>query len=266
MNTQFLMAQYDADLPEIDGREHYSSGRLVAGLFFISVMSALLVWGVRTLMDPETLPVRNVRIQGEFRHLSPEALQSIVTGVVRGGFFNVNVETIRNVLFQNPWVHRVTVRRVWPDSLSVQVMEQTAIARWGEQGLINSHAELFSPDKRTFPVNLPVFTGPADTYSLLLDRFMQIRSALKRSNLKIAGLTLNDRGAWAFKLVDGPTVILGRKNVSNRVERFARYTSSALGNKLKQIEIVDLRYTNGFAVRWRQERSFRLESGQDNHG
>lgn len=266
MSTHILTASYKEKTKVVDGGNLQRWKSIVTGTLFILALLVLLVSAGSLLMDPQTLPVKKVRVEGDFRRLSPESLQTTVTEVVRGGFFNVNVEMIKESLFQNPWVYKVTVRRIWPDALSVKVTEQTAIARWGEQGLINLQAEFFAPPKETFPKNLPVLMGPGDSYAILLEQFIQIRDALAARRLQVSGLTLNDRRAWQFELVNGPLVILGRQDVDRRVERFTDYVTTRLANRLSQIKSIDMRYTNGFAVQWQKSSSDIVELGQENHG
>ncbi len=250
----------------IDEKRNQDLRLFIAGMILISIIFVLFIWGGLLLMNPGTLPIKNVRVEGEFRQLSPETLQTTVSTVVRGGFFNVNVEAIQEKLFQNPWVHMVTVSRNWPDGLSVQVTEQTAIARWGRQGLINPNAEFFSPGKDTHPENLPILMGPENTYTLLLERYNQIRDVLLKSKLEVSSLTLNNRRSWKFELVNGPSIILGKRDFTNRVDRVAKHVTLKLKDKLEQIKLIDMRYTNGFAVKWKINNSVTDKLGLENYG
>ena len=83
-------------------------------VLLILVLCALTGW---RLLDPATLPIRHVRIEGNFQHLSPEKMQSLVTNVIRGGFFNLNVKTIKEALLAEPWVYWVVVQMDLPRNL-----------------------------------------------------------------------------------------------------------------------------------------------------
>jgi len=170
---------------------------------------------------------------------------------VQGGFFTVDVDAIRRALLADPWVEQVSVRRQWPDGLTVYVREHIAVARWGEKGLLNVEGEFFSPDKNTFPQHLTELNGPEGTRPQLLDRLRVLRVALSHAGRDVVKLSLSDRRAWSFELDDGLTVIVGRKDFGDRVRRFARVFPTALSSRIADIDRVDLRYTNGFAVRWK---------------
>jgi cell division protein FtsQ len=47
------------------------------------------------------------------------------------------------------------------------------------------------------------------------------------------------------------TVRLGRRDVDQRLERFIRTASQVIAHRLGDINYVDMRYSNGFAIGWR---------------
>lgn len=219
-------------------------------LFFAVLITALLVWAGYYLVNPATLPIRQVRIEGEFRHLSTSALQELVQNKVRSGFFNVDVDAVREAVLTEPWVRHVSVHRVWPDSLQVFVTEQTAAARWNDVGLLNIAGGLFTPAKSTFPADLPLLEGPEGTEKAVMSRYLSLRESLQPFDIGIARLNLDDRRAWSFRLDNGLDVIVGRNDFDTRITRFVEMVLTRLGSKLDKAALIDLRYPNGFAVRW----------------
>lgn len=265
MNSISMTASYNDDELE-RGVEPATEKNYVKGALFLLFILALVVLLVRVIINPGTFPIRTVRIEGEFRHLSPEILKAAVTDVVRGGFFDVNVETIQKTLMENPWVNGVAVRRVWPDGLKVQVTERVAVARWKDQGLISREAVFFSPAADSWPGHMPVFSGPDNTYRLLLARYGLINTVLRNTGLNITALDLNERGAFDFTLSNGITVIVGRNEIENRINRFKEYVWPALKEDSGNIISVDMRYTNGFVVSWKNVAEEIVEMRKENHG
>jgi cell division protein FtsQ len=255
-------------LPETDSRirpdqaDISTDQRKSTELLFALLFTGLLVWLGSYLVDPGTLPIRQVRIEGEFRNLSTNTLQELVRDKVKGGFFNINVSTVRDTLLTDPWVKNVSVHRVWPDSLRVYVTEQDAIALWKDSGLLNKSGVLFTPDKKTFPENLPTLDGPDGTQSLVMDKYLYLKSKMDPIALKISVLKLNERRAWMFETDNNMKVILGRKDFEERVTRFVELVSINLSDEIQAAESIDMRYPNGFAVRWKQNvNDLQMETG-----
>lgn len=224
---------------------------LFGGLALLGGAAAVLWWGWSWVADPQTLPLREVRIVGEFRHLQPDRLQGLVARQVRGGFFSVNVDGIRRTLMQEPWVRDAAVRRIWPPGLQVMVFEQAAVARWGETALLNADGRVFTPPAETLPAGLVWLDGPEGSEAQVLERLRGLQRQLQQLPGAVVRLELSDRRAWSFQLDPGPMVIVGRSDFDARVERFAEVFRLLLAERLAEAEQVDLRYTNGFAVRWR---------------
>lgn len=240
--------------------------RLPGGALLAILVIAGFGLGAAHLSDPHTLPIRHVRINGEFRHLSPASLQEAARDVVRGGFFSVNVDTVRATLLREPWVRDVSVRRVWPDALSLHVTEQVPVARWGDSGLLNGDAQVFTPGRDTWPGGLPRISGPAGAEAVMLERYRYMDGALSQLNLKVASVDLDERRSWSLALEQGPAIVLGRRDAASRFDRFTTVLPGHLLESLARIEVVDMRYTNGFTVRWKEEGVSELKAGGEEHG
>ena len=50
----------------------------------------------------------------------------------------MDVSGIQESLQKLAWVDQVSVRRVWPDRLEIQVLEQLAVAHWGDNSYMNA--------------------------------------------------------------------------------------------------------------------------------
>jgi cell division protein FtsQ len=225
--------------------------RWFAGAFFAVGVVIAMAAAVSWLLDPRNLPIREVRVVGDFTHLSPNSLQRVVASKATGGFFSVDVESIRQAVMRDPWVRDVSVRRIWPDSLQVLVTEQRAAAYWGSDGLLNTAGELFHPPKASFPPassGLLHLNGPVGSEGLVMERYRQLKTWFKPLGLTVDKVSLNSRRAWTFELQGGISVIVGRGNFDMRVQRLLTTLPRSIGPHLNEIATIDLRYTNGFAV------------------
>jgi cell division protein FtsQ len=128
-----------------------------------------------------------------------------------------------------------------------------AIARWGEDALLNPYGELFSPPPASFPAGLPELHGPAGQQRSLIERFIEVGKLLKTAGLRPRALIEDERRAWRLTLDNGVEMLLGREESLARLARFVAVYPQTLERRVDALQRVDLRYTNGFAVAWRAE-------------
>ncbi|MCO6414222.1 MAG: cell division protein FtsQ/DivIB [Thiogranum sp.] len=211
-------------------------------------LTLMLHW----MQDARAWPVRTVQVEGQFRHLEKARLQDEVLPLAQAGFFAVNVSDIQERIEQMPWVDQVSVRRVWPDRLTVKVVEQQPVARWGERGFLNGRAQLFEPQQPVDLTQLPQLAGPAGYEQRVLEMHGRLLNLLQPLRLGVAELQLDARRTWRVQLSNGLAVEIGRYDPLERIERFVRVYPAILAAGKGAIESVDLRYSNGFAVRWQQ--------------
>ena len=222
---------------------------LLSGAAGVLVL-ALVVWSVLEIQAADTLPIRNVEVRSEFNKVTEKQIQSVIARNQLNGFFSTDVDVITNEMREIPWLEVVTIRRVWPDTLQLTVTERKAIAHWNNTALLAVDGTIFSPAVKTYPQDLPKLTGPKGTEANLLKNYISMAASLQTLNLQINELTMDERRAWTVKLDNGITLNLGRKQTNARLQRFVKiYKDLAVANKEKAA-VVDLRYTNGFAIRW----------------
>lgn len=219
------------------------------------VLAGALSAVIAKLRDPHTLPVRNVHIEGEFVHLDRAELEAVAAPLVSGGFFTIDLRRVEDAVESLPWVYDVSLRRQWPDTLELRVVEQVAIAQWGEQSLLNQYGELFSPPPGSFPRGLPVLHGPDGKERELIERFIAVSDMLKQVGLQPRALVEDQRRAWHLALENGVELTLGRDATLARLKRFLAVYPQTLKQKFDTVTRVDLRYTNGFAVAWREQQA-----------
>lgn len=209
--------------------------------------------GVHALRDPQVLPVQTVRVDGPLVHVDPARLQAALLSGLRGNFFTVDLEGLERAVTALPWVARVQIRREWPLALRVRVEEQVAVARWGVDGLLNAQGQVFEPPHLDPDLvrRLPVLYGPLGQSGRVLRAWRSLSRAMRPMGLEPVALYLDERRSWRTWLKDRTEVVLGRGSFDRRLQRLLWAWPRALAAQQGRIERLDLRYTNGLAVRWR---------------
>jgi cell division protein FtsQ len=248
--------QKKGNRPVVDEATMHRRMRWLAALLAAVALIGTGVWGSAKLLNPNTLPIRSIQIEGGFRHLSAKNLQRVVAPHVSGGFFTIDIQSVQNALLKRPWVDSVSVRRVWPDTLRIRVTEHVPFARWGKDGFVDAHGNWFAAPQEASAMKLPEFVGPKGFQSMLTKRYQEINRALEPIGRRVSELHVTDRRAWQLVLDNGLVLRLGRQDIDTRLRRFVRAYPTVVAQRLDQMAGVDLRYTNGFAVRWRPQEQF----------
>ena len=233
----------------------------------IVIASVVLAYGLLTgrLIDSPLFPINTIQVVGEVKNIEKQTLQDAMQIYMQNGFFTLNVVALKQTVENLQWIESASVRRIWPDKVRVAITEQKAIARWGDQGLINSNGTVFNPGEENYPQNLVRFNGPDGMRLELLDLYQELQTMLLPYNLEIASMDINSRRALEMELHNGIKFVFGKQRdigeSAQLVNQFLIACEKGLAKKLDSIKLVDLRYTNGFSVQWKSENKSGIRSG-----
>lgn len=207
--------------------------------------------GSRKLRDPGAFPLCEVHIAGELHNLAEADLQPVVSGYLGQNFFMANLDELRTALAANPWIEQVAVRRGWPDTIEIELQERVAFGYWGEREMVDRQGRRFMPEVVRQPGPWPMLAGPAGHESALIKAWQDVHALLDPIGLRLAKLTQDDRRAWWLTFDNGLEVYVGREHFEPRLRLLAQLYPRVLADQIERIAVVDLRYGNGFAVRWK---------------
>jgi len=197
-------------------------------------------------------PLEAVRLESEMQRVSENEVRSLLAAYMNSGFFNTDVSRVQESIETHPWIARAAVRRLWPGTLVLNITEEVGIARWGENQLLNQYGEIFSP-LDVGPQSLPLLEGPPDQQESVMEQYQTINQLLFSVGLGIDRLTLSERGSWELILDNGIQVIAGKGQVREKVKRLIAIYDKRIRNDIAVIERIDLRYSNGIAVKKKAE-------------
>lgn len=210
-------------------------------------------WAQQHLLDPNKFPIRQVRLEGYLQHLKRTDIKKVLQTYVGENFFVLNIDALHATLTANPWVADATVWRQWPDTLKVRLQERIAFGYWDENELLDIHGERFKPSIIKNTNGLPRLSGPDGYEAIVMQHYKQANARLNKIGLQLKKLILDERHAWRMTLQNGVELKLGKEHFAERFARFLAVYPRVLAGRIHRIETIDLRYINGFAVRWKRE-------------
>lgn len=218
--------------------------KLLLGLALFMIGLGLV--GVKAVFDQWSyLQVNQVVLTGNLHEADPELIKKTVVGGRLMNLVNLPMDSLIEEVKQLPWVRNVEIRRLWPNSLEVNVLEQVPVARWGDDQLLNNSGEVFDGDTEN---QLPWFEGAQRDASQMLMEYERFTDALRPLQLSITHLKLSDRQAWTMELSNGLTVILGRTHPDALLRQWVMAYPQVIIGPVQKGERVDLRYANGLAL------------------
>jgi cell division protein FtsQ len=220
--------------------------RITANLLFVVAATLILYGAAHYVVHLPVFPLRDIQLTGNVAHVTHEQVEAVVTRELRGNFFTVNLAQTRAAFEKLPWIRKVNVRRQWPDRLEVAVEEHRPLARWGSTALVSAQGEVFEAAINT---TLPVLQGPEGTAPEVVSHFQEFGRVLEPVGRRIVQVTMSARRAWVLKLDDGSVLELGRDNLESRLAGFVAAYERTVARLPRPSTYIDLRYTNGFAVR-----------------
>jgi cell division protein FtsQ len=225
-------------------------------LLRIIILIALVVGiysGWKAIHNPRLFPVKVIKVQASFQHVNQQVLEQTISPYMTASFFGLNVSQLQAQLLQMPWIANAQIQRIWPATIVIKITEQQPVARWGQNSLINSAGEIFTPPATTFPASLPILNGINNQAGIVWQNYQQMSTILAPLKLNIAELDVNAREAIRLVLNSGTEILLGRNDTISHLQRFVNIYPKIFHSAEGNAQTVDLRYDNGLAITWRNK-------------
>ena len=224
--------------------------KLIAWGIAITLVALPIIGLLNGWFASDRWPVTKLDVRAEFNHVSAEQIRTAVSPHLGEGFFAVDLADVRSAVAKLPWVERAEARKRWPDSIELVVYEQQPYARWGNDRLINRHGRVFSVAGVEGLQGLPELSGPDDRLDDVLQFHADCLKEFSGSGLIVTAVALSPRGGWKLALASGASIEVGRENARERLKRFLDAWPKLIAGRSDTLAYVDLRYENGFALRW----------------
>ena len=203
------------------------------------------------LNDPANLTISNVEVIGELRYSDQEAIRSVIQPFVNTNLHLLNAKEMEEELEFEPWIKSVAITKRWPSELVIEVTEQTPVAFWGDDRLVNYEGEIFDATLESQKGIMPMLYHPGDKGLEMIKQYKQVQRVLKSIPVGVSEFTVNARGSWQIRLTNGWLIEVGKGEQIKRLRRFLVAYKRELANKADKVKKIDLRYTNGLAVSWK---------------
>ena len=223
---------------------HWKVLMLLIGL---GVTGSIAASGLSHLL--QDVQIRQVQLQGDLRYLDAESLTRNLSIRFNGNYLETTLGQVISEVESHPWIAAASARRVWPDTLLIEITEQRPVAIYNDTQYLGLSGDLFEPPK---PVNhsLPRLYGALSETMQVYSHYGVFSDRLSDFSKVISVSRGHDMG-WQITLENGINVQLGRDDILGRLSRARDVLNRLDGEKLAKLQEIDARYDNGVALAWR---------------
>jgi cell division protein FtsQ len=228
------------------------------GLVAAAAVLLLLAGAISWLLQRPAFDLRRIELRGadggELLHVNVNTARAAVLGRLSGNFFTMRLDETRRVFESIPWVADVSLRRTWPDRLVVAVTEHKAIAVWDDGRLLSERGALFVANVAEAELDgeLPYVDAPPRFSGEVARRLPQLAEQAAELGFDLEAIEVSERASWTLRTAGGPAIELGRDEPGGRLDErlalLATYYPTAAAQVGSEIQRIDLRYPQGFAV------------------
>ena len=263
----------------------------LAGWIIIPVLGLLAALFVADrLYNPAQFRIEVIEVHGR---LSPghghgdsggdgggEQIKAVVAQSLSGNYFSLSLPGIEARVEALPWVFSASVRRQWPATLVVEVVEVQPVAKWGRHHWLHFTGALVAreagsesgSDAASVNQDLPQLSGPEHQQKTVWEAFRRWSGMFAAHGLRLDELRLDARELWHLRLTLGAlalprtvpsatsaqksppapvALIVPRENAEARITQFIGALQHPLMAEFSAMRTIDLRHPNGFAVGWK---------------
>ena len=223
-------------------------------IIFVFILPLMLISLVT--FDNFNQSIDRVVINGEFNYLSERDVIDLIDENVQTGFLTLDLPELNRKIVEQDWIRSSSIRRSWPATLIVNIEEEIPVARWGEQQLLNNVGDYIDVINKDSVSHLPVIFSQAGDTKEIIKIYQLISELLGPVGLRIDEVESDKAGSWTLTVLSDIKIILGRDQLVEKLQRLQSVWLAELSSQEKNINIIDLRYPNGLAVKWKQNTRF----------
>lgn len=221
---------------------------LFLGLVSVAAMLAFL-WFRQSVV------IEQLQIEGTLSETQrDEVLNLVQQQVMKKNFADLPLRQLVQQVEAINWVDQAALRRLWPDTLVVEVQHHTPIAYWNEDSFVSASGQIFK--KINVPTErLPRLYASNDQSIEMMTFYLMVNELLMPYQWRVDALNRNANGDWMVLLNNQMIIKVADQSAERRLRQLLAILHEPLKAKRGEIAQVDLRYPHGFAIAWKTKKT-----------
>jgi cell division protein FtsQ len=210
----------------------------------VTVVSILLAV-VLLLLQTVNKQVEQLQVNDDLDHVTADMIMQEITPWFPDGFVYLDVNAIQDRLQNMVMVSHVSVEKVWPDILKVNIVEERPVAIWNDESMLSENGDILPVAFKQ--LKLPRLKGVNQESKMVMQHFLLFNRWGKRHHLELVGIKHSSAG-WQLQYKTGLTIWLDNTTAKNGLQQLDSVIEQF---DLARIDRIDMRYEQGFAVAWK---------------
>ena len=221
---------------------------IVALLIGIAVVGYNLY---QSVLSQNLFPLKRVVIREPLHYGDLHEVSEIIRNHQQRDLMHMDIAVLAEEMQQLDWIAKASVYKRWPDTVEMDLVERVPVVRWGEKAFLDADGAAFTIPDNDKLRHLFTVHGPDGYEKQVLGYYQLIAPWLSKQQIAIQELYLDQRLVWHARLENGLDVILGRDQLNERLKKLIVVNDKVIEPYARYIDGIDLRYHDGFSVRWK---------------
>lgn len=172
-----------------------------------------------------------------------------------GSFFTTDLPVLQDAVLQMPWVEDVSIQRDWNRGIVISALPRQPVAKFGSERLIDANGQAYIPadSHSLYQPDFANLQGDSSQSALIMQMTQQVNTWFAPIDIKVQDVFLSPRMTWLFRFDNGLRIIVDNENTYQKLYGVSQLLDNQLANRRDQIQSLDLRYKNGFAITWKSD-------------
>ena len=191
-----------------------------------------------------SFPIEEIEIISSDKKYNEKKLSKYIDSIYGNDLLLSNIDMIQKNIISDEWISDVEVIKSFPSKLSIRIIEHQPLAIYNNQIMSKSGILIRSSSNLG---NLPVVVDKQKRPTVAYDILSSSLDGLKKINLVVKKIEIYHS---LIKIYTSSMVLISDKtNFKKNIQRLVSSFSDLKNTYSKKITSIDMRYSNGFAIK-----------------
>lgn len=184
-----------------------------------------------------------------------QSLTQTVDNAKVGSFYSADLQNIRDDILTLPWVDEVRVVREWQRGIVIHALARQPVARFGSEKLVDATGYVYPPvDENVLKdAGLTQLQGEVEKAEVIMQMMQQVNVWFEPLDMSVDDIILTPRMTWLIRFDNGMRMIVDGEGTAQKLVNVSQLLQKQLAKKTANIQVMDLRYKNGFVISWKKK-------------